>query len=381
MHFTMPGNNSQCEIIMRQLLILTLFVALASAQFGGFGGHFGANLGNAANKLHQRVSQLVSTLPSPPALKDVQNFGDFLAQSGKTYASAADRQLREGIFGARKNLVDATNAAFKGGAKTYELAVNAFADLTNAEFLKQLTGLRKSSSGDQSARAHRLAPKLATNEKLPDSFDWREKGGVTPVKFQGDCGSCWSFATTGAIEGHVFRKTGKLPNLSEQNLIDCGPRHLGLDGCDGGYQEYAFNFVKEQDGIAVGSKYPYVDKKDTCKYTSNLSGAQITGFAVIPPKDEQAMKTVIATQGPLACSVYGLESLLLYKRGIYADEECNNGEVNHSVLVVGYGSENGQDFWIVKNSWDKIWGEDGYFRLPRGKNFCGIATECSYPIV
>lgn len=216
---------------------------------------------------------------------------------------------------------------------------------------------------------------------MPDSFDWREKGGVTPVKFQGDCGSCWSFAATGAIEGHVFRKTGKLPNLSEQNLVDCGPKSLGLDGCDGGFQEYAFNFVKQQDGIAVGGKYPYVDRKDNCKYKSNLSGAQITGFAAIPPKDEKAMKTVIATQGPLACSVYGLESLLLYKSGIYADEECNKGEVNHSVLVVGYGSENGQDYWIIKNSWDTIWGEQGYFRLPRGKNFCGIATECSYPIV
>ncbi|XP_064543542.1 procathepsin L [Drosophila montana] len=368
---------------MRLLIALLPFVALATAQFGGFGGNFGGNiggnLGNAANRLQQRVSNIASRLPSPPVLSNVQNFGDFLAQSGKSYLSAADRQLREGIFSARKTLVDAKNAAFKSGASTYELAVNAFADLTNAEFLKQLTGLRKSSSGD--ANAHRISPKLATNVPLPDSFDWREKGGVTPVKFQGECGSCWSFAATGAIEGHVFRKTGKLPNLSEQNLVDCGKVELGLAGCDGGFQEYAFNFITEQNGIAVGEKYPYLDKKDTCKYTNAISGAQITGFAAIPPKDEQAMKTVVATQGPLACSVNGLESLLLYKRGIYADEECNNGEVNHSILVVGYGTEDGQDYWIVKNSWDKAWGEDGYFRLPRGKNFCGIATECSYPVV
>lgn len=233
----------------------------------------------------------------------------------------------------------------------------------------------------QKASANRVAAKIATNLKLPDSFDWREKGGVTPVKFQGECGSCWSFATTGAIEGHVFRKTGKLPNLSEQNLVDCGKKDLGLAGCDGGFQEYAFSFIADQNGIASGDKYPYLDKVDTCKYAQGISGAQITGFASIPPKDEQAMKTVIATQGPLACSLNGLESLLLYKRGIYADEECNNDEPNHSVLVVGYGSENGQDYWIVKNSWDKNWGEDGYFRLPRGNNFCRIASECSYPVV
>lgn len=233
----------------------------------------------------------------------------------------------------------------------------------------------------QRASANRVAATIAKDVPLPDSFDWREKGGVTPVKFQGECGSCWSFATTGAIEGHVFRKTGKLPNLSEQNLVDCGKPDVGLAGCDGGFQEYAFNFITEQNGIAYGDKYPYLDKKDTCKYAKGISGAQIKGFASIPPKDEDAMKTVIATQGPLACSVNGLESLLLYKRGIYADEECNNGEVNHSILVVGYGTEKGEDYWIIKNSWDVNWGEDGYFRLPRGKNFCGIASECSYPVV
>ncbi|ALC41072.1 CG4847 [Drosophila busckii] len=370
---------------MQILLALSLFVALASAQFGGFGGFGGGgniagNFANAANRFQQGVANIASRIPGTPKLDNVRNFDDFIAQSGKSYLSAADRTLREGLFSNRKSLVDVANSAFASGQSSFELAVNAFADLTNAEFLKQLTGLRRSPAGDQSAQAAKLAPQVP-NVHVPDSFDWREKGGVTPVKFQGECGSCWSFATTGAIEGHIFRKTGKLPNLSEQNLVDCGPKDLGLDGCDGGFQEYAFNFITKQNGIAVGENYPYVDKKDTCKYTNKISGAEITGFAGIPPKDERTMKKVIATLGPLACSVNGLESLLLYKRGIYNDEECNKGEPNHSILVVGYGSENGEDYWIVKNSWDKNWGEDGYFRLPRGKNFCGIASECSYPVV
>ncbi|KNC30391.1 hypothetical protein FF38_02670 [Lucilia cuprina] len=356
--------------------ILPLFCGLALAQFGGF-GNFG---GSIANSFQQGVQAIAARVKNVPFVDNAKNFADYAQQAGKTYASAAEKTLREGVFNAHKKLVDANNQAFAAGKSTFELAANAFSDVTNAEFLKFFTGNRKSSAGENLAKQHRQKAAVA-DAPIPDSFDWREKGGVTPVKFQGECGSCWSFAVTGAIEGHVFRKTGKLINLSEQNLVDCGKEEYGLAGCDGGFQEYGFEFVTNQKGIAVGDKYPYVDKKQTCSYKNNLKGAEINGFATIDPKDEVTMKKVIATLGPLACSVNGLESLLLYKRGIYADEECNKGEVNHSVLVVGYGSENGLDYWIVKNSWDKAWGEEGYFRLPRGNNFCGIASECSYPIV
>ncbi|XP_033247876.1 cathepsin L1-like isoform X1 [Drosophila miranda] len=375
------------KITMKFLLVLPLFVALASAQFGGFGGGLGGNrlggaLSNAANRVQQGIANIASQLPSPPKLTNVQNFGDFLAQSGKNYLNAADKALHEGVFAARKNLVDAGNDAFAKGASSYQLAVNAFSDLTKSEFLSQLTGLRKSSQGASKATANRKQASVPAGASIPESFDWRQKGGVTSVKFQGTCGSCWAFATTGAIEGHIFRKTGTLPNLSEQNLVDCGTLEFGLSGCDGGFQEYAMAFInEEQKGVSKADGYPYIDNKDTCKYSKNLSGAQITGFATIPPKDETLMKKVIATLGPLACSLNGLETLLQYKSGIYSDEKCNEDEPNHSVLVVGYGSEKGQDYWIVKNSWDKVWGEEGYFRLPRGNNFCGIALECTYPIV
>ncbi|XP_037947389.1 procathepsin L [Teleopsis dalmanni] len=361
---------------MKLFLILPLLVTVVTAQFGGFGG-----LGQVGSAINRGVGSLASRVQSLPVVNNVANFADFAAQTGKTYADAAERTLRENLFTARKSLVDANNAAFAAGGKSYELAVNAFADLTSGEFLSRLTGNKKSAQGESKAKAHRQLAKPKAGP-VPDSWDWREKGGVTPVKFQGECGSCWTFATTGAIEGHIFRKTGKLISLSEQNLVDCGKEDFGLVGCDGGFQEYAFEFItSSQKGIAFGDKYPYLDKKDKCSYQNGIKGAEIKGFAAITPKDEKTMKEVIATLGPLACSLNGLESLLLYKKGIYADEECNKGEVNHSVLVVGYGSENGQDYWIVKNSWDKNWGEDGYFRLPRGNNFCGIAMECSYPVV
>ncbi|XP_016972204.1 procathepsin L [Drosophila rhopaloa] len=386
---------------MKFLLVIPLLVAAVSGQFGfggrrggglggGLGGGFGDGLGgglaggltNAANAIQGAASNIASVVPKVPLLSNVQSFGDFLSQSGKTYLNAADQALHEGAFAATKNLVDAGNQAFAQGTATFKQAVNAFADLTNAEFLQQLTGFKRNPAAKARAAASLKQVELPPTP-VPDSFDWREHGGVTPVKFQGTCGSCWTFATTGAIEGHTFRKTGTLPNLSEQNLVDCGPSEdFGLNGCDGGFQEAAFCFIDEvQKGVSQAETYPYLDRTDTCKYDDSKAAARVQGFGVIPPKDEEELKKVVGTLGPVACSVNGLETLKNYEGGIYNDNECNQGEPNHAILVVGYGSENGQDYWIIKNSWDDTWGEKGYFRLPRGQNFCLIADECSYPVV
>ncbi|KAH8280240.1 hypothetical protein KR018_000762, partial [Drosophila ironensis] len=387
------------QIRMKLLLVLPLLVAAVSAQFGGFGGFgggggggFGGGLGGGlgglpgpiggvANRIQGAVQNIASVLPPVPVLNNVQNFGDFLAQSGKTYLSEAQRVAAEGAFAATKNVVDAGNAAFAAGLSTFKQAVNAFSDLTHTEFLDQLTGRKRSAQGDAKAAASRQ-PVSIPNEHVPDAFDWRQKGGVTPVKFQGTCGSCWAFATTGSIEGHTYRATGQLPLLSEQNLVDCGPLDFALNGCDGGLQEYAMAFIhEEQKGVSNGDSYKYVDKKDSCKYNPGDSNGAITGLATIPVGDEELLKKVVATLGPVACSLYGTETLKNYESGIYSDEECNGEEPNHSVLVVGYGSEDGKDYWIVKNSWSAAWGEDGYFRLVRGRNFCNIAAECAYPVI
>ncbi|KAH8372731.1 hypothetical protein KR009_004051, partial [Drosophila setifemur] len=386
------------QVSMKLMLIIPLLVAAVSGQrfggFGGFGGGGGGGFGNIANnnpiagglanvagRVQGAVSNIASLVPPVPALNNVQNFGDFLAQSGKNYASAAQKQIAEGAFAASKQLVDSGNAAFAAGVSTFKLAVNAFSDLTHSEFLSQLTGRKRSAEGDaKSAASHR--PVSVPHEQIPDAIDWRLKGGVTPVKFQGTCGSCWAFATTGSIEGQTFRATGSLPNLSEQNLVDCGPRFFALNGCDGGLQEYAMAFItEEQKGISLANSYKYVDHKDTCKYDAGTSGAHITGVATIPPQDEELLKKVVGTLGPVACSIYGTETLKNYEAGIYSDEACNGEEPNHSILVVGYGSEDGKDYWIIKNSWSENWGEEGYFRLVRGKNFCNIASECAYPVI
>lgn len=360
---------------MQFVLVLVAMSSTVSAQ--GFFGGFSPKVPSLSNL------PISSQLSNIPLLNQVQDFGDFLAKSGKKYATAAERTLRENIFKANQALIDSQNKAFDLGQSTFKLGTNIFSDLSKSEFLSKLTGLKRNSLGDSKAQAHKEPAAASLTGSVPDSFDWREKGGVTPVKFQGlDCNSCWSFAAAGALEGHHFRKTNSLVPLSEQHLIDCSAEY-GNSGCDGGYQEYAFEYIIENKGIAKTEKYPYKMQNDKCTYRNDKKGANMKAFAVIEPGNEQKMKEIVATLGPLACSINaGADSFILYKEGIYNDDECNKGEVNHSILVVGYGSENGKDYWIVKNSWTEKWGEGGFVRIPRGQNsFCGIASECSYPIV
>lgn len=218
---------------------------------------------------------------------------------------------------------------------------------------------------------------------MPDSFDWRDQGFNTPVRYQGECGSCWAFGAIQSIEGHYFVKNKKNINLSVQNLVDCSSDY-GNEGCDGGYQEYAFGYILENKGIASEAEYPYKYVNETCQYKESNNALSITAYSTIAPKNENLMKKVIATRGPLVCSVYASpDTFRLYQEGIYNDEECSKEEVNHAILVVGYGvDKDGNEFWTIKNSWDSDWGEKGYMRIPRNKNsFCGIADECSFPVL
>nr|XP_044249209.1 procathepsin L-like [Drosophila takahashii] len=315
-------------------------------------------------------------------LADMRNFNDFLTHTGQAL-NETDRTFREGVFKSSKNSVDAGNKAFAKGVVKFQSAINIFAGRTLEELVRELTGRKRSPEADALTAAKRTLFVIPDDLPIPDAFDWREKGGVTPVKDQKSCGSCWAFATTGAIEGHTFAATGKLPNLSEQNLVDCGPKEdFYLNGCDGGCQESALCWISDsQKGVSLSEKYPYVNDQESCKFQPSQLGAHVHGFGVIPPGDEELMKKVVATLGPIACSISLAESLFLYASGVYDDEECEDYEIIHSILVVGYGSEKGLDYWIVKNSWDDIWGEGGYFRLERGKNRCQIAEECSFPLI
>ncbi|XP_037915980.1 procathepsin L-like isoform X1 [Hermetia illucens] len=382
---------AQISGAMKILIILSFAFATAASQ-GFFGGREGLTddvVGRVAGRFSQSLDRLpvsgrlpnFANLPHPGRFS---NFFDFLTKTGKRYVSYAEFKLRESIFNARQALADKHNELFMSGISAYEMGLNFFSDLKTEEFLAGLTGRRKNAYRDYNRlRIDYRKPEACQKVAIPDSFDWREQGGVTPVKFQGlECGACWAFAVTGSIEGHVFRKTGQLINLSEQNLIDCSTNY-GNTGCDGGYHDYGYEYIIDNHGISKAEPYPYIEKQEQCHYRPAQRATTIKGYVTIPPGNETLIKEVVATLGPVAASVNaGPDSFQLYKGGIYDDEECNKDEVNHEILIVGYGSEKGKDYWIIKNSWTDKWGEKGYMRLPRNANsFCGIASEASYPIV
>lgn len=318
----------------------------------------------------------------------------FKKSHGKTYFSEEHETARFNIFKANVDLIEKHNSEFSMGMHTYTLGINHFADWTVQEFKAKMLGVRPNITSIRGGSTFTFM-RLPTDVKLPDSVDWREKGAVTDVKNQGECGSCWAFSTTGSLEGQHFRATNKLVSLSEQQLVDCSKKYDN-QGCNGGLMDNAFKYVQENGGLDTEDSYPYHAKEGKCKFNKQTIGATCTGYVDVPSQDEAALKEAVATVGPVSVAIDATEEkFMLYKDGIFVDDSCGNGEdtLNHGVLVVGFGSNstnNGlfgresstPDYWIVKNSWGTGWGEGGYIRMARNKeNMCGVATAASYPLV
>lgn len=217
---------------------------------------------------------------------------------------------------------------------------------------------------------------------MPKFVDWRAHGAVTHVKDQDVCGSCWAFASTGALESHYFIKSGHLLSLSEQFLVDC-TKQDGNNGCSGGWAENSYKYIRDH-GIPTERSYPYHASDQFCTPRANNSGVTIGAIVKIPSGDEHSLQQAIATAGPVAVSIdASLFSFQNYQSGIYYDPQCTSYSLDHSVTVVGYGTdEHQQDYYIVKNSWGTSWGENGYIRIARNHmNHCGMATNAVYPVV
>ncbi|KAG6515791.1 hypothetical protein ZIOFF_026221 [Zingiber officinale] len=286
-------------------------------------------------------------------------------------------EYRLEVFKENLRLVEEHNAAADRGVHAFRLGMNQFADLTNEEFRARFLGnfsrLRRSASGKISSRY-----RLREGDDLPDSIDWREKGAVVPVKDQGQCGDCWAFSTVAAVEGINKIVTGNLISLSEQELLDCD---TGNDGCDGGHMDVAFKFIIDNGGINSEENYLYTGEQGTCD-TNKVDAhvVSIDSYENVPSNNEKSLQKAVANQ-PVSVGIETGENFKLYDSGIYT-ADCGTN-LDHAVTIVGYGTENDKDYWIVKNSWGENWGESGYIRMERNiaerSGKCGIASMASYP--
>jgi cathepsin L len=324
----------------------------------------------------------IRTMASFPTVKasTADRFEQFINKYGRSYSTQHEKNYRHKVFDENMALIEAENA--KG--KTYTLGVTHFADMTHAEFKSQyLTGFIPQ---NKTVLSTFRAP---VGYVEASSVDWTTKGAVTPVKNQGTCGSCWTFSTTGALEGAAYIAGLPLTSLSEQDILDCD---TGGMKCNGGSMPQAFEWVKEH-GISseADDSYKCADasaaecKKSKCSTSASkvLAAGDVTGYTSVEAT-EGALEAAVEQQ-PVSVAIEADQTVFQhYTSGVLTSDACGS-ELDHGVLVVGYGTDNGQKYWKVKNSWGSTFGEEGYIRIEKGSSSsggeCGIRKMASYPTV
>ncbi|XP_012938652.1 cathepsin L1 [Aplysia californica] len=289
------------------------------------------------------------------------------------------------IFIANVKTIEAHNWRYHLGQTSYYMGLNYFADMTFTEFKKynrlgEFSTIPKGQLAMNFGVCSEYAPVWPRRSPLPATVDWTQKGAVTPIKNQQQCGSCWTFSATGSIEGQNFLKSGKLISLSEQQIVDCC-QLSDCSGCEGGLMDSAFRFVNSTNGLESEADYPYTATDDMCAYNPGLAKVRVTGCDDIQEASESDLQDATANVGPISVAIDASHgSFQMYSGGVYYEPECDPQSLDHGVLVVGYGSLEGQDYWKVKNSWGVMWGMNGFILMSRDQNNnCGIASSASFP--
>nr|BAN37922.1 cysteine proteinase 1, putative [Entamoeba histolytica] len=295
------------------------------------------------------------------------DFSTWVANNNKHF-TAVESLRRRAIFNMNARIVAENNRK-----ETFKLSVDGpFAAMTNEEY-NSLLKLKR--SGEEKGEVRYL------NIQAPKAVDWRKKGKVTPIRDQGNCGSCYTFGSIAALEGRLLIEKGgdsETLDLSEEHMVQC-TREDGNNGCNGGLGSNVYNYIME-NGIAKESDYPYTGSDSTCR-SDVKAFAKIKSYNRVARNNEVELKAAIS-QGLVDVSIDASSvQFQLYKSGAYTDTQCKNNyfALNHEVCAVGYGVVDGKECWIVRNSWGTGWGEKGYINMVIEGNTCGVATDPLYP--
>jgi len=298
-----------------------------------------------------------------------EQFSSFVRKYAKNYRAPQEYARRFGIFQKNMQIAEKLNA-LHGGMATF--GVTKFSDLSEEEF--RATVLMPAGSIKQ---RNKVVSDREFSNDIPTEWDWISKGAVTPVKDQGQCGSCWAFSATEAIESQWFLAGNKLVELAPQQIVDCD-KGRGDEGCNGGDTVTAYQYVMEAAGMELESSYPYHARDQQCQFSASKVVSKIKSWEYITKnKNETEMAAKMVTAGPLSICV-DASTWQNYNGGVIT-KNCGT-DLDHCVMITGFRTEKNVPIWLVRNSWGSDWGEDGFIWVERGKNLCGVGEEVTIPL-